>query len=168
MSYDPIKVLVKQYMIEKAIARDKGKYNDRSFMDGKGNFVGFLGEYITHYVRPDFKHVDTFNYDFIWRDKTIDAKTKHQTVEYTPPGYWEASVDVNSMHQETDYYIFCRIYKNGDQWPYGWILGGISKEAFLCKSRKLQEGEQDGDNGYIVKHDCYNIRYDQLRPIKRI
>jgi hypothetical protein len=168
MSYRPIQVDVTKEMIAKAHERDKGKYNDRSFMDGKGNFVGFLGEYITHAVRPDFKHVDTFNYDFLWKGRTIDAKTKHQTVPQTPPGYYEASVDVNSMHQETDYYIFCRIYRKVNEWPYGWILGGISKQDFLDKARKLTKGDQDGNNGYVVKQDCYNIRYDQLRWLKKL
>lgn len=83
-----------------------------------------------------------------------------------PEGYYEASVDVNSLHQDLDYYIFCRIYKKDETYPYGWILGGISKQEFLKSSRKLTKGQKDGDNGYIVRQDCYNIRYDALRPLK--
>lgn len=172
--YLPHEVRITPEMIQKATERDKGKYNNRSFMDGKGNFVGFLGEYITQYIRPELIHVDSFNYDFLLGKKKIDVKTKYQTIAYAPKGYYEASVDVNSMHQETDYYIFCRIYreehlidgKTEYKYPYGWVLGGISKESFLKESRKLIKGELDGDNGYIVKQDCYNIRYDQLKPIK--
>ena len=168
MSIDPIKVIITPDMIEKAKERDKGKYNNRSFMNGDGNFVGFLGEYIVSFLRPDLIHVDCFNYDFLFRNLKLEVKTKHQTVPHSPRGDYEASVDVNSMHQETDFYIFCRIYKIKNEYPYGWVMGGISKANFLIQSRKLIKGDKDGDNGYIVKQDCYNIYYNKLRPLKAI
>lgn len=71
MKYNPVKVDINTEMIERAVARDHGKYNNRSFMDGKGNIVGFLGEYITNFIRPDFKHIDTFDYDFLWNEKKL-------------------------------------------------------------------------------------------------
>ena len=154
-------------MLEKAISRDRGKYNDRSFMGGKGNVVGFIGEYIVQELRPLYDHVDSFNYDFIADGFKVDVKTKAQTVSKSPKGHYEASVDVNSMHQSTEYYIFCRVYrdKQGNM-PYGWVVGSISKKKFLEKARRLEKGKPDGNNGYIVKQDCYNICYDQLKPLK--
>ena len=164
--FNPIKIQITEAMVKTANERDQGAYNNRSFMNGGGNVVGFLGEYIVKEVRPDFEHVDTFNYDFISEDRTFDVKTKKQTVSRDPLPYYEASVDVNSMHQDTNYYIFCRIFSNDGEYPYGWILGIIGKQDFLDKSRKLKKGEKDGNNGYVVKQDCYNIRYDQLRPLR--
>ena len=143
--YEPIKIDITEEMLEKARKRDEGQMNHRSFMKGKGNLVGFLGEYIVKEIRPDFKHVDSYNYDFTYKHGTVDVKTKYQTVEKEPDGYYEASVDVNSMHQDVDKYIFCRIYRDKDgNYPYGWILGGITKKDFLEKARKLKKGEQDG------------------------
>ena len=155
-------------MIRKAQERDEGQMNKRSFMKGEGNFVGFLGEYMVESIRSDFKHVDSFDYDFSCPKGTVDVKTKHQTVPFEPRGDYEASVDVNSMHQRVDYYIFCRVFKDKTgQFKHGWILGGISKKEFLEKARRLKKGDQDGDNGYIVKQDCYNLRYDQLKNVKK-
>lgn len=166
--YKPIKVDISAEMIEKAKLRDKGAYNNRSFMNGHGNLVGFLGEYITLAYRPDFQLINNFNYDLLFKDYRIDVKTKHQSVPQDPMGYYEASVDVNSLHQELDFYIFCRIFKKSDnEFPYGWILGAISKDDFFKYARKLKKGDADGDNGYKVRQDCYNIRYDQLKQIKK-
>jgi hypothetical protein len=168
-AFKPIKVNITEEMMAKAIERDKGAYNNRSFMKGKGNVVGFLGEYIVQHIRPDFEHVDTFNYDFVSNERTIDVKTKYQTVSKDPLPYYEASVDVNSMHQDTQFYIFCRIYRDRDgNYPYGWILGGIGKEEFLKRSRRLYKGDQDGNNGYIVQQDCHNLEYRDLKPLKKI
>lgn len=166
--YRPIKVKITDEMMKAARDRNLGRYNDRSFMDGDGNMVGFLGEYMVLSLRPDYEHADSYDYDLIADGFKVDVKTKAQGVSRAPSDYYEASVDVNSMHQNTEYYIFCRIYqdKQGNM-PHGWVLGSISKKKFLKKARRLNKGEPDGDNGYIVRQDCYNIRYDQLKPLKR-
>lgn len=165
----PIKVKITSEMIKAAKARDFGKYNEMSFMNGRGNVVGFLGEYMLHKLRPKYEHIDSFDYDFMAEGFRVDVKTKFQSVDRIPEGYYEASVTVDSMRQNTDYYIFCRIYKNTfGEMPHGWVIGSISKNKFLKKARRLAKGEQDGDNGYKVKQDCYNIRYDQLKPLKKV
>lgn len=166
MTFAPIRIDISQEMLKKARERDNGKMNGRSFMNGYGNFIGFLGEYIVHSVRPDFKHLDSYDYDFLMGNQKIDVKTKKQTVNQTPLSTWEASIDVNSLHQDANYYIFCRILKVGDEYPWGWILGGISKSDYINKARKLTKGDLDGDNGFRVKQDCLNLEYSKLRQIK--
>ena len=165
MRYNPIKIEITDEMMRLAASRDKGAYNDRSFMAGAGNVVGFLGEYMTLTLRPDMELHDTFDYDILFRGLKIDVKTKFQGVPRDPCGYYEASVDVNSLHQNTDYYIFCRVYRECDSYPHGWVLGGISKKSFLSNGRRIKKGDKDGDNGYVVRQDCINIRYDKLHPI---
>lgn len=166
MSFNPIKVQITQEMLDKAKARDDGQMNFRSFLKGKGNIIGFLGEYIVQSVRSDFKNVDSYDYDFLIGSQKIEIKTKSQSADQTPLSNWEASIDVNSLHQDTNFYIFCRILKKDDQYPYGWILGGISKKDYIDKSRRLAKGDFDGNNGYKVKQDCLNLEYINLRQIK--
>jgi len=166
--YRPIRVKITEEMLEKANSRDNGKYNNRSFMGGEGNIVGFLGEYMVLSLRPEYEHIDSFDYDLMADGFKVDVKTKTQNVDRIPENYYEASVDVNSMHQDTEYYIFCRVYKDKDgNMPHGWVIGSISKKKFLEKARRLTKGDPDGDNGYIVKQDCHNIKYDKLKPLKK-
>ena len=169
--YKPIKVIITKEMIETAIARDPGKYNENSFKHGAGNVVGFLGEYMFQKVRPDFKHIDNFDCDFEGASKgkpiTVDVKCKTQSVPFEPKGYYEASICKDSLHQKTDGYVFCRAYydKEKDTFPYGWVIGSISRKEYFEMARYLEKGTKDGDNGYVVQQSCYNIKYSELRPL---
>ena len=159
-------------MIKKAKVEDQIIYNDKSFMKGEGNFVGRLGECITYWYRPDFIEMGQFDYDCIWKHRgkseTIDIKTKYQSPSCEPSKGWMASVCKDSEHQEVDNYIFCRIYKNGDNYPYGWVIGGISKKDFFDKATFYRKGQKEGDNGYEVKQGCWSLPYSELFPIKAI
>lgn len=153
-------------MLEKANARDNGAYNDQSFMNGKGNVVGFLGEYMVAQAFPKFNHVDTYNHDFECGDITIDVKTKTQNVDFEPKGEYEASVTNESLnHQHPDCYIFCRIYKNKhtNKYEYGWILGAISYDDLMREGRQILKGTDEGN--IVFKTNNINIRYDQLTQI---
>lgn len=156
-------IIITKDMIEKARARDHGAYNNMSFMDGHGNIIGFLGEYMVAEQCPHLIHVDKFTHDFEFNGNTIEVKTKAQNIPTKPKGTFEASVTRKSIdHQIPDYYIFCRIYKM----KHGWIMGAIASIDFLNIGRWLEKGTRDGDNGYIVKESCINIRYNQLKPIR--
>lgn len=166
------KTIITPYMLEIAKARDPGKaFNSKSFMDGKGTLVGNIGDEMVKIYRPDFIPESTYDYDFVHNHKgdrnTIDNKTKYQTVDNIDRiGEWMASVCKDSVHQKTDYYTFCRVYKikdgNGFRYPFGWVLGIISKEEFFKKATYYNKGDQEGDNGYTVKQDCYSLPYNQL------
>ena len=164
------KVIVTTDMLAKATARDQGKYNDKSFMDGEGNFPGFLGEYIVGVWRPDWKHVlDSYDYDFLTaKGSTVDVKTKYTTSD-SPRGSWMASVCRDSGHQRVDYYVFVRVFRdeNGN-YPFGRIYGAMSKVEFMKKATFYKKGEKEGDNGYAVKQDCWSLPYDQMKILKRI
>ena len=161
------KVEITKEMIEKATARDNGAYNDMSILGGRGNIVGFLGEYIFAEVCPTLTHVDKFDHDFELNDLTIDVKTKRQTVPYEPKGTYEASVTMESLQfQHPDYYIFCRIYTDENKiYRYGWVLGGISYDSLMTNGRYIKQGTVEGK--YTFKKDNINIRYDQLQHVGR-
>ena len=59
--------------------------------------------------------------------------------------------------------MFCRVMHSFDT---GFILGGLTKEAFFDKAEFWKKGVIDPSNGYRVKASCYNIKIDQLQSIK--
>jgi len=165
-------------MLLRAKARDPGKaFNSKSFMDGKGTLVGNLGDEIIASYRSDFTRQSTFDYDFIYLNKgkivTIDNKTKYQSSQNIPHniGEWMASVCVDSVHQVTDYYTFCRVCKiqRGDDYiyPFGYVLGIISKQEFFKKATFYKKGDKEGYNNYVVKQACYSLPYSMLYHIPR-
>ena len=159
------KLDITEEMLELARGRDHGAYNSMSFMDGKGNIVGFLGEYMFKAICPQVEHVDSFNHDFEYNGITVDVKTKIQTVPHEPKGYYEASVTMDSLgHQHPDWYVFCRIYKKDNAYLYGWVLGKISYKKLMEIGRRLKKGEDQGN--MVCRKDCINVRYDQLLPVQ--
>jgi len=171
MIYKPIKIEITKEMIDKAIARDPGAYNDKSFMNGKGNRVGFLGEYMFHQVRPDFEHVDDFNYDFKGafgkKAVTVEIKCKAQNVAFEPKHDYEASICKDSLHQKPLYYAFCRVYfdKATKTYPHGWVIGAITRKKYFEKAEYLEKDTKSGNNDWTVTQDCYNLKYSKLQPL---
>ena len=159
-----IEILITDTMLQAATKRGQYQMNRNSFMKGAGNLPGFLGEEILKSIRPDLELKDTFDYDFISPNgKTIDVKSKVQGVDMKPAPNWMASVAEKSLHQGCDYYIFCRIFKQGGIFVKGWIVGWISKADFVADARVMKKGEQEGDNGFWVVNDCRSLPYSQLR-----
>ena len=165
MEFNPIKVIITEEMLLNAKSRDHGKYNNKSFMDGKGNLHGFLGDELVKKLRPDLIWSSTKDYDFISpTGKKIEVKTKYQTVPNIKPEY-EASVCNDSLHQQCDFYVFCRVYKTKDgSFPFGWVIGTISKDNYFKIAKPLKKADIDGSNKWEVTQNCYNIYYSQLSP----
>lgn len=157
-------------MLQNAKSRDCGQMNSKSFMKGKGNITGFLGEEMVQSISTNFELIDSYDYDFLFKDKyKIDVKTKYQTVDFPPKPTYEAPIGKDSLHQRCDYYIFCRVYRNPQgEHPYGWILGFMSKKKYLTLAKKLNKGEVDPSNNFYVREDCYNLPYSQLYPIENL
>ena len=43
-----------------------------------------------------------------------------------------------------------------------YLLGGVYQDDFFKKAKFLKKGQKDGDNGFIVKADCYNLAIKDL------
>lgn len=126
-----------------------------SIRRGGGNAVGFLAEImLADYLRASREPCK--DYDLVWDGKRIDVKTKETTVP--PREYYDNSVAATSTHQECDGYIFCRYIRQGSLY----VLGYKSKEDYFKEARFLKKGDSDGDNGYIVRADCYNLTIAEL------
>lgn len=167
--YAPIKVPISKRMLKNALERDCGQMNAQSFMKGKGNVVGFLGEEMVLSLSPEFKIIDSYDYDLTFKGFTFDVKTKHQTVDFEPKSTYDASICSDSLHQKTQYYIFCRVFRDGrGNYPYGWVIGFISKNKYFKNALSLKKGDLDPSNNFTVRQDCFNLKYKSLFPIKTL
>ena len=134
-----------------------------SITRGQGISYGVLGEHITKLVlgceivnKGKKYNVD---YDLVLDDgTTVEVKTKKTTVE--PKKYYECSVAKYNTKQKCDYYAFVRVL---DTKKGGWFLGVMPKEKYFINAKFLKAGTRDGDNGFLVRADCYNIAISELQ-----
>ena len=128
-----------------------------SITSGEGNISGMLGEIIAAYFLCA-QQSPTYNYDLIMLNgATVDVKTKRTTA--TPKPHYECSVAEYNLTQECDYYAFVRVHSSMTK---GWYLGRKTKDDFFRLARAIKKGDKDGDNGFIVKADCRNIKISEL------
>lgn len=148
-----IKLTATNFDIKKAEskANEMGEINN-SLTRGHGNYTGFLGEaVIANYIGA--KEKNTYDYDMVLNNITIDAKTKQTTV--VPRYNYECSVYTSSLHQQCDAYAFSRMM-NDNKTIY--FFGIISKIYYFDNARYLKKGDIDGSNRHVVLHDCYNMK----------
>lgn len=135
---------------------EMGKLNN-SIEAGGGNIAGFLGEIAAQRVYGG-KIEHTYQYDLILPDgRTADVKTKRTST--APREYYDCSVADFNTRQNCDIYIFCRVHYDKSR---AWVLGHYNKKKYIEDARFLRHGEQDGDNGFVVRADCYNMAISKL------
>ena len=140
-------------------AAEQGKLK-RSFMEGEGNVVGYLGEEIFAKAYPNVERKNGYHSDFIFNGEKIDIKSKK--CKSKPKVWYECSIVAYSLKtQKNDRYVFIRVRKDLSM---GWILGTISKEDFIARSHFMRKGRLDISNNYKVKEDCYNLKISDLEP----
>lgn len=163
-----LKVNITEDMIERAKKRaDEMPNTKNAFMDHERHVVGFLGEEIFMNVFPEAKgseDEEVYDYDFTMYTKKVELKTK--MCKSIPQPNYEASI-YTYFNQDPDYYFFCRIYKELDSYPYGWLLGYIPVQDFKEKSVLLKKGELQ-ENGLVPRVNTWNVRIDELIPMDRI
>ena len=127
-----------------------------SITKGEGNAAGFLAEIVVASLL-DAEMKSTKNYDLVLKNgDTVDVKTKRTKVP--PKDYYECSIAETSLHQDCDYYVFTRCLPDGTIY----ILGDCSKSDYFERAKFLKQGEPDGDNGFIVKANCFNLPIKDL------
>lgn len=153
-----IEINITKEMLIKAKNRINGNFNyGNSFTKGKGTIYGILGEILlSNYLEIPFKN--TFNYDFIYKDKRIEVKSKKSKVK-PDLNFYECSIPKKSMFQKTDIYVFVCILNDLTQ---GYLLGWIGKKEFYFLSTFFKKGESRGKNNFIFWVDTYNIFADDL------
>jgi len=136
---------------------EMGRLNN-SITGGAGNIAGFIGERIVaDFLGEGAAIRNTYDYDIVFEDITIDVKTKRTTV--APKPYYECSVAKLNTTQKCDVYAFTRVSKDLST---AWILGFKDKMKYFEEATMLTRGEVDPSNNFTVKSDCYNLRIDEL------
>ena len=146
-----------------AKARQMGRLRN-SITHGKGNIAGFLGEEVANaLIKGTISN--TYDYDILYKNIKYDVKTKRCTSP--PKPFYECSVAAYNTKQKCDRYVFVRIEWVKGQWGRAWVWGWLEHEEYFEKSKKLNKGETDVSNGFLVKADCYNVAINELRPFWR-
>jgi hypothetical protein len=154
-----------------------------SFTDGEGTKLGFVAEEVIHdhynensFGLDIFIHAPTINYDFL--EKILryshDSKAKSFDPFSEPAGHWNGSVYFKNPDnkpnekpfwvQKCDVYWFSRVTKDLTRVV---IMGFISRYDFFAAQTIDTIGikgqiEPGAANGFRVRQNCFNIRYDKL------
>jgi hypothetical protein len=134
---------------------------DNSISKGQGNVLGFVGEYAALSFIPNGHMSNTYDYDIVTPTSRIDVKTKR--CKYKPKPDYMCSIANYNTKQDCTHYIFVRLLSD---YSKGWIGGWIEKEKYFDEAKFLKRGEEDGDNGFIIKADCYNLPINKLSDIE--
>ena len=157
-----IQVTNNQELVDKAkkIIANNFVVNPRSVLKGQGNFQGAMGEVIFNYVFPDAEKVESYDYDFYWQSRKIEIKTK--SANTLPTDNMDISIPVYSLEkQQCDSYVFVRILND---FTIAWILGGITKQAYIERSTLYKKGFTDY-NGYTFLWDARILKIGNLRRL---
>lgn len=134
-----------------------------SITNGDGNLAGIIGEIIAaSEVGGDI--VNTYDYDVVADGIRYDVKTKRCTSP--PKEYYEVSVADYNTSQMCDRYLFTRVGFRDGVFGHCFILGWMSPPEYYDRARFLRKGDLDGDNGFIVKADCWNLPISELHSIE--
>lgn len=158
---DFIEIPIDKYIIQEAEEKAKLIKNKlkNSITNEDGLLAGCIGEIISNFVLLGDSH-NTFDFDLVKSGYRYEVKTKRCKSEPKPS--YECSISTNSMFQQCDRYIFTRILSVNDRYIKGWVLGWINKDKYFEKAKKFKAGDIDPVNNFVMKHDCYNLKIDDL------
>jgi len=157
-------IIVDKKWIEDSTLKSKEMGNlNNSITKGDGNLSGFIGEMMVLSFIPESKLFNTYDFDIIYKDNKLDVKTKRTTV--IPKEYYDCSVAAFNTKQKCSHYIFTRVLNDLSK---GWLLGWMPKEEYFKSARFLKKGDRDGDNGFIVRADCYNLPINKLCDMEEL
>lgn len=137
-----------------------------SITKGNGNLAGFLGEEIVKsYLK--IRSSNTKDYDFKYKYKSYDVKTKVTTVDPLPE--YDCSIAAYNTVQACDRYIFVRLKRDKEgNFISAWILGWMDKTDFFKSAEFWPKGKIDPANGYRVKANCYNVKIKDLYNVDEL
>ncbi len=148
-----------------------------SIRHGKGNFIGYLGEYV--FADPFGYRIvsdSTYDYDVFTPHFDIDVKTKE--CSGIPEEYYACSVkepvinkEGNKKYQNCSIYVFVRCKQK--QGCESWLLGYMFRDEFLQKAFKGEEGQVEDTPGgnkdiFVYRADCLNVLIKDLRKFKTV
>lgn len=130
---------------------------------GRGNKHGMIGEIVSasYYNAKIIKSFpQAYDYDLYVDGLRVDVKTKSTNVTTVKP-FYEASVLDENPSQDCDAYLFCRVNLTERTC---WLCGWLPRDEFFRQARFLKKGDVTGSNNFVVRHDRYNVNYDETHP----
>ena len=130
--------------LEKAKCRNTFDKLKNSLKDGKGTYLGSVGEVVLmdYYINKGVKVEDgqKYDYDFILNDFKIDVKT--QSMQYKPKPNFTCHIPNFNIKQNCDFYAFMFInLKTND----AYCVGMIRKQDWKLVAKLIKQGEM----GYV-------------------
>lgn len=150
---------------------------NKSFTDGKGKVVGFVGELmLSAFFRANdiaCKIVDKYKYDIIAGPDNVKIEVKSMSVSSVPRGTYGNPVSAHNGFQD-GYYAFIRVlWKNKKDFEQGgdaYLTGFYPSKQFKQDSTFYREGEKDAA-GYVNRFPCWSIpiedvwHWAEMKPI---
>lgn len=126
----------------------------------KAMLVGMLGELIYKLYNPDSIHANTYNYDFIYNEQTIDVKT-FSGYDEPKPSHYVSLFSYNMQKQRCDKYVFI---KYSDKHKKAWIIGEITKQDYKNKST-FHKADEAINDFITYKKDGYHLAIENIESI---
>lgn len=125
-------------------------------------YIGILGEVLYEKLFEGAVRINNFNYDFLYRGRKIDVKTKE--CKFKPKPHYSATVEAYTRYQQKcEAYVFFRIRRDH---KVAWLLGSKNKSTFFKHAKFYKKGDTAPGNGLIYKEDHYGIPISWLDGFK--
>jgi len=164
MTFKPIRMVITKEMYDKAKVRaEKTRNIPGAIIGGEGSIYGAIGEEMFQKFFPEAEFKDFNDYDFLYKGKKIEVKTKR--CGGVPEANYSASVSLGKRKdfQKCDIYFFFRCHRDTRE---GWSCGWLTREEFLKLKRLRPKDSKAKSNGHVFKDDCYNVFHHQLHDPK--
>lgn len=148
------KIPISDEMLYKAKERTRQKSGIKSaFFDRNRNLLlGFLGEEIFQWMYPDAIRTNTYDHDFILKNKRIDVKTK---VFSGPPKLnYETTFHLRKV-PDNDFFVLCGVDKSAD---FGYLIGFVSNRDFFRLAKENRLGDIRPNDGKPYYASGYSIK----------
>jgi hypothetical protein len=150
--------------LEKSKKEKRSK--DNTFMTKEELTTGFRGEEMFKLAFPDAVKSagdDVFQFDFTWKNRKIEEKTKGTTC--IPTMEYEGSVYDYHPNQQYDIIVFARAIKIGKKFEAGWLMGWMTKKEFESKKYFVRQGEWLANCGFPARTSTWNASMKDCHPI---
>jgi len=154
---------VNENILRKAITRtfedgSEASTNKNNINGNVSKFRGYVGEEIMLEYWSGADHVNTPNYDLIYKNTKVEIKTRMTSVVPFP----EMVVNIGAHRlQKTDVYLF--LFLNYD-YRECYIAGTIKKDTFLQHAELKNKGDKHVNGEYY--NDTFILPIKYLKPLK--
>lgn len=112
---------------------------------------------------------EVYNYDLVayspYSKKIVTFEVKSKKTSFAPKPHYECSVCCANTKQKADFYIFVRVNVAK---KVGWVLGICETKKYYDIAKFMKKGTFDTSNNFTCLKDCWNLRIDELTPLRVI